>query len=243
MSGRRVPRFGLALLALAGLAHAGCSTLAPLDTGRRGLIDRLAEENSRHPRRGRAPQAQGEPVDRGAVATVRLTEARLREIRRDAERWAWPVRDVRVTSHFGERGRSFHEGIDLKAPPGTPIHAVQRGQVVYAARRIRGYGLMVIVQHPSGLSTVYAHNSRLLVRKGDRVRRGQRIAFSGATGRARGPHLHFEIRDGVAAVNPYRVLPPRPGAGTPDRRRAGPIEVQDLPPTQVAGRAENTALQ
>ncbi len=88
--------------------------------------------------------------------------------------------------------RSFHEGIDFAAPQGTPILAAAGG-VVRDARRFRGYGNMVEIDHGDGLVTRYAHAARLLVKPGQVVARGQEIATVGSTGRSTGPHLHFEV--------------------------------------------------
>jgi murein DD-endopeptidase MepM/ murein hydrolase activator NlpD len=114
---------------------------------------------------------------------------------------------VEVTSPFGKRRREFHEGIDLRAKMHTPIYAAQSGTVIYADSKIRGYGRMIVIKHRGGLSTVYAHASKLLVHRGQRVVIGQKIALSGMSGHATGPHLHFEVRSGVIAVNPYNFLP------------------------------------
>jgi murein DD-endopeptidase MepM/ murein hydrolase activator NlpD len=120
---------------------------------------------------------------------------------------SWPLSRVEVTSNFGQRGRQFHEGIDLRAPLGTPVYAAADGVVIYAGSRLRGYGNLVVIRHgQTGISTVYAHNSRLFVRRGQRVARGQKISLSGATGHVSGPHLHFEVRSGIAAVDPKQFL-------------------------------------
>ena len=119
----------------------------------------------------------------------------------------WPLNAVEVTSDYGQRGREFHEGVDLKASRGTPIFAAQSGKVLYADSKIRGYGKMVVIQHMNEIATVYAHISKILVRRGQTVIQGQKIALSGQTGRARGPHLHFETRRGLSSVDPLQVLP------------------------------------
>lgn len=215
---RRHREVATLLSVFAALFVSACSSVRPFSSGRMGLIDRLSEADARSPRRERRPSL----VDEAGrpVAKTQLSQQRLAEIRGAAEDWQWPTDQVSVTSHFGKRGGSFHEGIDLRAPTGTPIYAAQSGKVVYADRRIRGYGKMIVIQHPSGLSTVYAHNSRLFVKAGDEVKKGKRIALSGATGRATGPHLHFEVRDGVAAVNPYSVLPSVPADVDTSRKLA-----------------------
>lgn len=138
------------------------------------------------------------------------------------ESLSWPIRTGKLVSGFGKRGRSFHDGIDIAAPTGTPIYAAHRGVVVYSASGLRGYGRLVIVRSPNGLLSVYAHNSRLLVRKGQRVSRGEKIALVGSTGRSSGPHLHFEVRakDSVGrymAVDPLPIL--KGSATRPNSRR------------------------
>jgi murein DD-endopeptidase MepM/ murein hydrolase activator NlpD len=117
-----------------------------------------------------------------------------------------PLHSMQVTSSFGKRGNAYHEGVDLRALPGTPVYAVQAGKVLYANRRIRGYGNMIVLKHSSELSTIYAHNSKVLVRPGQIVKQGQIIARTGNTGRSHGPHLHFEIRSGLGAVDPIRYI-------------------------------------
>ena len=123
---------------------------------------------------------------------------------------AWPLDQVTVSSAFGKRWGRLHEGIDMAAPVGTPVRASAEGTVLYASDALAGYGKMVVLQHGGDLITAYAHNAMLLVRVGERVRRGQVIARVGQTGRASAPHLHFEVRRGKIPQNPYRFLPPLP---------------------------------
>jgi murein DD-endopeptidase MepM/ murein hydrolase activator NlpD len=117
----------------------------------------------------------------------------------------------RITSKFGPRrdpvhgGHRHHRGIDIAAPRGTPIEAAATGTVVFAGRQ-RGYGKTVIVELPDGRHTRYAHADKLMVSAGDEVRAGQVIATVGSTGRATGPHLHFEVTENGRAVNPLQVL-------------------------------------
>lgn len=122
-----------------------------------------------------------------------------------------PVPGVVINSSFGNRidpisrRRAFHSGVDYAAPRGTPIHASAGGRVIFAGNR-RHYGLTVEVDHGAGLVTRYAHASRLLVSKGEVVMPGQEIARIGATGRATGPHLHFEILKDGHFVDPTIYL-------------------------------------
>ena len=118
----------------------------------------------------------------------------------------WPVRGGVLTSHFGTRNGSNHHGIDIGARRGTPIRAAGGGTVKFSGWGPTGYGLMIIIKHPGNLTTVYAHNSRNLVKKGSKVKRGQMIARVGKTGRATGPHVHFEVRNDTHAKNPLLYL-------------------------------------
>ncbi len=121
-------------------------------------------------------------------------------------RLLWPVRG-RVSSGFGWRNGRRHEGIDIPAPRGTRILAAEAGRVIHAEGRLGAYGKVVILKHAGRYQTVYAHASRILVRKGDFVERGQPIAEVGKTGNATGTHLHFEVRRDRRAVDPRAHLP------------------------------------
>ncbi|MDT8376594.1 MAG: M23 family metallopeptidase [Mariprofundaceae bacterium] len=120
----------------------------------------------------------------------------------------WPI-NAKVTSRFGRRGSRMHDGIDIGAKEGTPVHAAAAGEVVYSDQRLSGYGKLIIIRHSSDMFTAYAHNQRNLVRKGNRVKAGDVIARVGRTGRASGPHLHFEVRRGPTPVDPLVYLPRR----------------------------------
>ncbi|HNQ56832.1 MAG TPA: peptidoglycan DD-metalloendopeptidase family protein [Candidatus Desulfobacillus denitrificans] len=124
---------------------------------------------------------------------------------------ALPVEAQWNASSFGWRidpftgEQAMHEGIDFSAPPGTPIRAAAAG-IVVAAERHPFYGNMVEIDHGNDLVTRYAHASKLLVKEGALVKRGQKVAEVGSTGRSTGPHLHFEVRFKGAAQNPNRFL-------------------------------------
>lgn len=125
-------------------------------------------------------------------------------------RFLWPVPQFyKVSSYFGQRGRRHHDGIDIPAPRGTPIVAVDNGVVVYSDNGIRGYGNMIVIAHSEDIFTVYAHNRSNKVDKGDKVKKGQVIGLVGNTGRSTGPHLHFEIRVKNKARNPAQYLSAR----------------------------------
>lgn len=103
---------------------------------------------------------------------------------------------------FGPRGERFHTGLDFLAAAGTPVAAAGPGRVVFAGLAHDGYGRKVVVRHASGVRTLYAHLSRIAARVGQRVAAGTRVGLVGASGRATGPHLHFEVLVRAAAVDP-----------------------------------------
>jgi murein DD-endopeptidase MepM/ murein hydrolase activator NlpD len=123
--------------------------------------------------------------------------------------WVWPAQGV-FTSGYGWRWGRMHKGIDIANNVGTPIVAAASGRVTFAGWHDGGYGYLVEITHEDGSTSLYGHNSRLLVREGDAVNQGQPISEMGSTGRSTGPHLHFEIHPaGRGAANPLQFLPPR----------------------------------
>jgi len=118
----------------------------------------------------------------------------------------------RLTSGFGWRknpysskSREFHEGIDIAGAYGTPIRAAGYGVVTFSGYK-SGWGRVVIISHGYGYVTQYAHNSQLLVKKGDKIERGQIIARLGSTGRSTGPHLHFGVAKNGKWINPLTIV-------------------------------------
>jgi len=119
----------------------------------------------------------------------------------------WPVAQGTVSSGFGMRNGAMHDGVDIAAPVGTPIHAADSGIVIFSGQ-LHGYGNTVIVRHDTDYVTVYGHNQVNLVQEGARVTRGQTIAELGRSGRATGANLHFEVRCDNVARDPLAYLPP-----------------------------------
>jgi murein DD-endopeptidase MepM/ murein hydrolase activator NlpD len=123
---------------------------------------------------------------------------------------SWPCQG-RITSEYGYRPRpnygylQLHTGIDIAVPTGTPIHAAEDGVVTFAGAK-GSYGNAVILDHGGGITTLYGHNSRLAVKAGDSVKRGDTIAYAGSTGNSTGPHCHFEVRINGVAKNPRSYL-------------------------------------
>lgn len=155
----------------------------------------------------------------GISAAFKRQESSLRQLSRyyDAEKSllantpsVWPVHGW-VTSEFGLRddpytgARTMHQGLDISGPEGKPIVATAGGVVVFAGDR-GGYGKAVVVDHGMGIVTFYAHMSEILVKAGDKVKRGQHIGALGNTGRSTGPHLHYEIRANDVPVNPRSYI-------------------------------------
>lgn len=134
-----------------------------------------------------------------------------RELDRNATPSRAPVAHSYITSGFGGRadpfggGGQFHKGIDFDANTGDPVLAVADGVVTFSGVR-NGYGNVIEIDHGNGYVTRYAHNSRLIGQVGDLVRRGQEIAKAGSTGRSTGAHVHFEVWENGAVVNPRQFL-------------------------------------
>jgi murein DD-endopeptidase MepM/ murein hydrolase activator NlpD len=116
----------------------------------------------------------------------------------------WPVSGP-ITSPFGWRWGRMHEGIDIGAGTGTPIHAAAAGTVVYSGW-MSGYGNLVVIDHGNGLATAYGHQSSIAAGNGSSVGQGQTIGYVGCTGHCFGPHLHFEVRINGSPVDPMRYL-------------------------------------
>jgi murein DD-endopeptidase MepM/ murein hydrolase activator NlpD len=124
--------------------------------------------------------------------------------------FGWPVVG-KISSPYGWRrdpvrgGKDFHTGLDIRAPRGRPIVAAAAGRVVHSGW-MGGYGRTIVISHPGGATTLYGHASKLLVGVGANVKRGQRIALVGSTGRSTGNHLHFEIRQRGTPMNPLKLI-------------------------------------
>lgn len=146
----------------------------------------------------------------GAFDSIeQLSNAQKTKYRSNSKITAHPLPSSKRTSNFGYRrifGRSqFHKGVDFAAKYGSAIYAAGDGKVVIAGW-LRGYGRVIYIDHGDGLQTRYAHNSRLLVKKGQSVKAGQKISEMGCSGRCTGPHLHFEVRINGKAKNPNDYL-------------------------------------
>ncbi|MBE3580134.1 MAG: peptidoglycan DD-metalloendopeptidase family protein [Thermoanaerobacteraceae bacterium] len=190
-----------------------------LDRARPGLSSRGSYLPFR-PREQARNLAEVESSLQNLRAEVPQAAARLRELNRQVEEHLayleakptqWPVRGE-ITSPFGYRTsptnrwrEEFHDGLDIGASFGTPVRAAGAGTVVFAGW-MGVYGRTVIIDHGYGYRTFYGHNSSLLVREGDRVKKGQVIAAVGNTGRSTGPHVHFRLEVQGRPVDPLTLL-------------------------------------
>ena len=152
------------------------------------------------PESGAAPAAAATPT----AAVTSLVESHRAPV---APLFTWPV-SGKIVSTFGPAaGGTHNDGINIAAPEGTTVAAAEGGIVAYAGNELRGFGNLLLVKHDGGWVTAYAHNQVLLVKKGDKVRRGQAIARVGSTGGVSGAQLHFELRSGTKAIDPLDHLP------------------------------------
>jgi murein DD-endopeptidase MepM/ murein hydrolase activator NlpD len=142
-----------------------------------------------------APAAETPATDTAAKAAADTTPG-----------FRWPARG-RVIAGFGPKPNGQqNDGIDVAVPENTPIKAAEDGVVAYAGSELKGYGNLILVKHPNGYVTAYAHAKELLVKRGDPIKRGEVIAKSGQTGNVDVPELHFEVRKGTVPVDPMPFL-------------------------------------
>ncbi|WP_395020000.1 peptidoglycan DD-metalloendopeptidase family protein [Dongia sp.] len=120
--------------------------------------------------------------------------------------FVWPVQGKVIGAFGSSKDGMKNDGINIAAPNGAPVVAAADGTIAYAGNELRGFGNMILIRHEGGYVTAYAHNASLLVKKGDKVKRGQTIARVGQTGAVFGPQLHFEIRKGTQPVDPLSFL-------------------------------------
>ena len=152
---------------------------------------------------GAAPQRRSRPAAAPAPIPRQPIPRPPPRSRRD---FLWPVKGKLVSS-FGPKEDGLHnDGINIAAPRGAPVRAADDGVVAYAGNELRGYGNLLLLRHAGGWTTAYAHNERMLVRRGDAVRRGQVIAHVGSSGSVTTPQSHFELRRGARAIDPIGSL-------------------------------------
>lgn len=159
-----------------------------------------------------SPSAAAPPPPRPSPPGVITTPAS-----RAGSAFLWPVKGE-VLAEFGPlAGKGQHnDGINIAAAKGTPVKAAENGVVAYVGNELKGFGNLLLVKHADNWMTAYAHNEKLMVKRGDPVKRGQVIATVGSSGSVTAPQLHFEIRRGTEAVNPAEYL--QDSAALPERK-------------------------
>jgi murein DD-endopeptidase MepM/ murein hydrolase activator NlpD len=160
-----------------------------------------------------APSAavkEAEPAQTAAVIaptdTLDKDAVKLAEGTGALPKFRWPANGRVIAGYGPTPNGQQNDGINIALPENTPVKAAEDGVVAYAGNELKGYGNLVLVRHPNGYVTAYAHAKELLVKRGDQVKRGQVIARSGQTGNVNAPQLHFEIRKGASPLDPTRFL-------------------------------------
>lgn len=182
----------------------GLAADAGTKTAPRALRLPYSEQNLALLQRGGegAPAAQVPPAQQQAKVEPAKPATAPTDKDPDAIDFAWPARG-RVLSGFSEPN---NKGLDIAGKPGDPVVAAAAGRVMYTGTGIRGYGKLIVIRHDNNFNSVYAHNREILVKEGQNVARGQRIAELGDTD-ADTPKLHFEIRKSGKPVDPAKYLP------------------------------------
>ena len=179
--------------------HAGQEIKLPPTAAAAPPVTRVAAADTQQKARlaQAAPNAE-EPAVESPVKAAEATGA--------LPTFRWPVRGKVITAYGAKANGKSNDGINLAVPEGTPIKAADDGVVTYSGNELKSYGNLVLVKHPNGYVTAYAHASELLVKRGDTIKRGQVIAKSGQSGEVQSPQLHFEIRKGQSPVDPLQFL-------------------------------------
>ncbi len=144
-----------------------------------------------------ATSAAAKPAANAALPAPPKREGRL---------FDWPVTGKVISTHGPKAGGLHNDGINIAAPEGTPVRAAESGVVAYTGGDLKGFGKLVLIKHSDGYVTAYAHNSQILVQRGETVRRGDVIARVGKTGNVDTPQLHFEIRKDAKPVDPAQLM-------------------------------------
>ena len=126
---------------------------------------------------------------------------------RTGKGFLWPVKGRVLSSYGGKSEGLQNDGINIAAPRGAPVRAAENGVVAYSGNELRGFGNLLLLKHSGGWVTAYAHNDTLLVKRGDKIKKGQPIAKVGSSGSVKYPQLHFELRKGKKAIDPIKYLP------------------------------------
>jgi murein DD-endopeptidase MepM/ murein hydrolase activator NlpD len=171
---------------------------APAPAAQQKTVVASAAPKEAEPVQSAAVVAPADPLDKEAV--------KLAEGNGAVPKFRWPANGRVIAGYGPTPNGQQNDGINIALPENTPVKAAEDGVVAYAGNELKGYGNLVLVRHPNGYVTAYAHAKELLVKRGDQVKRGQVIARSGQTGNVNTPQLHFEIRKGSSPLDPTRFL-------------------------------------
>lgn len=193
----------------AKLAESRAKDSAKAEAGRKSADAKSGEAKTAEAKKAK-PEAEkiakAEPAPKPAAPAKPVPEksepASTGSVAAADQNFRWPARG-RVISGYGSSG---NEGINIAVPEGTAVKAAEDGTVAYAGSDVKGYGKLVLVRHPNGYVSAYAHNGELDVKPGEKVKRGQTIAKSGASGNVTSPQLHFEIRKAGSPIDPMSQL-------------------------------------
>ena len=185
------------------LAEAKAAKEAAKEAAKKAPVEKTEKVAAKEaPREAAKPAAPVKEAAKEATKTEPAATGSVAQAAASAESFRWPAKG-RVISGYGASG---NEGINIAVPEGTAVKAAEEGTVAYAGSDVKGYGKLVLVRHANGFVSAYAHNGEIDVKPGEKVKRGQTIAKSGASGNVTSPQLHFEIRKGGAPVDPMSQL-------------------------------------
>ena len=161
----------------------------PLRKPAQKKVSKSVEKNSNKALKRSASSSKAEPVNQGPIS-----------------KFQWPVRG-KILAKYGNKSAGLrNDGINIQANKGTPIKAAESGQVVYVGSALKGYGNLILLKHRDGWMTAYAHAQKTFVSKGDKIKKGQKIALVGSTGNVKKPQLHFELRKKTRTLDPLPYL-------------------------------------
>ena len=177
-----------------------------LNVGQKIVVSGSVVASTKAQSTSKTTTASASSASKTTTKTVASTSTATVSTKR-AAKFVWPV-SGKVISSFGTVGKGLkNDGINISAPAGTSVKAGDKGTVAYAGNGLKGFGNLILIKHADGYITAYAHNDKILVKKGQTVARGEKIATVGQTGGVSVPQLHFEVRAGKKAVNPRNYLP------------------------------------
>ncbi len=186
--------------------RAPAATTAPAATQTAGTSSSVPIEDETQSDLPLTPSVKPAAPESAAPASETKDVAAIPSATSSDDRFQWPLQG-KVISRFGAKnGGQQNDGINIAAKEGAKVYAADSGTVAYAGNELKGFGNLLLIRHTDGWITAYAHNEKLLVKKGDKVSRGQPIALVGATGNVDSPQLHFEIRRGSDPVDPLQHL-------------------------------------